>query len=190
MVDQARIEAAVRMLLEAIGEDPSRDGLKETPARVARMYAELFSGLGEDPSVHLKALFDEQHHEVVLVRDIPFHSTCEHHLMPFTGRAHIAYIPDGKILGISKLGRVLDAFARRPQVQERLTSQVADFLAERLRAKAVAVVVEASHTCMTIRGVRKAGSAVVTSALRGLCLKSPATRDEIMSLIRAPRRTD
>jgi GTP cyclohydrolase I len=127
---------------------------------------------------------------VVLVRDIPFHSTCEHHLMPFTGRAHIAYIPDGKILGISKLGRVLDAFARRPQVQERLTSQVADFLAERLRAKAVAVVVEASHTCMTIRGVRKAGSAVVTSALRGLCLKSPATRDEIMSLIRAPRRTD
>lgn len=190
MVDHARIEAAVRTLLEAIGEDPDRDGLKQTPGRVARMYAELFSGLREDPSVHLQAVFDEHHHEVVLVRDIPFHSTCEHHLMPFTGRAHIAYIPDGKILGISKLGRILDAFARRPQVQERLTSQVADFLAEGLKAKAVAVVVEASHTCMTVRGVRKPGSAVVTSALRGLCLRNPATREEIMSLIHAPRRAD
>jgi len=190
MVDQARIEAAVRTLLEAIGEDPERDGLKQTPARVARMYAELFSGLTEDPAEHLKALFDEQHHEVVLVRDIPFHSMCEHHLMPFTGRAHIAYIPDGKILGISKLGRILDAFARRPQVQERLTSQVADFLANGLNAKAVAVVLEATHTCMTVRGVRKPGSAVVTSALRGLCLKNPATREEIMSLIHAPRRVE
>lgn len=190
MVDQARVAAAIRLLLEAIGEDPDRDGLRETPARVARAYAELFAGLDQDPAVHLKAVFDEDHHEVVLVRDIPFHSTCEHHLMPFTGRAHIAYIPDGKILGISKLGRILDAFARRPQVQERLTSQVADFLASGLGAKAVAVVVEATHTCMTVRGVRKPGSTVVTSALRGLCLKNPATREEIMSLIHAPRRSD
>ncbi|MSR45811.1 MAG: GTP cyclohydrolase I FolE [Planctomycetes bacterium] len=190
MVDQARIEAAVRELLKAIGEDPDRDGLKQTPSRVARMYEELFSGMQEDPSVHLKAVFNEHHHEVVLVRDIPFHSMCEHHLMPFTGRAHIAYIPDGKIIGISKLGRILDAFARRPQVQERLTSQVADFLSNGLNAKAVAVVVEAVHTCMTVRGVRKPGSAVVTSALRGLCLKNPATREEIMSLIHAPRRAD
>ncbi len=190
MVDQKKIEEAVRMVLEAIGEDPQRDGLRETPSRVARMYAELFSGLREDPAVHLKAVFDEHHHEVVLVRDIPFHSTCEHHLMPFTGRAHIAYIPNGKVIGISKLGRILDAFARRPQVQERLTSQVADFLATGLSAKAVAVVIEASHTCMTVRGVKKPGSAVVTSALRGLCLKNPATRDEIMSLIHAPRRAE
>ncbi len=190
MVDQARIEVAVRMILEAIGEDPARDGLKETPSRVARMYAELFSGLTEDPAIHLKAVFDEHHHEVVLVRDIPFHSTCEHHLMPFTGRAHVAYIPNGKVIGISKIARIVDAFARRPQVQERLTSQIADFLVTGLTAKGVAVVIEATHTCMTVRGVKKSGSAVVTSALRGLCLKNPATREEIMSLIHAPRRVE
>ena len=190
MFDQARIREAVRMMLEAIGEDPDREGLKQTPARVARMYEEIFSGLKEDPSVHLQALFDEQHHEVVLVRDIPFHSTCEHHLMPFTGRAHIAYIPNGKVIGISKIARIVDAFAKRPQVQERLTSQVADFLATGLDAKGVAVVLDASHTCMTVRGVRKPGSAVVTSALRGLVLKNQSTREEIMTLIHAPRRTE
>ena len=190
MFDPARVRQAVRMLLEAVGEDPDREGLRDTPARVAHMYEEIFAGLAEDPAVHLKALFDEQHHEVVLVRDIPFHSTCEHHLMPFTGHAHVAYIPNGKVIGISKIARIVDAFAKRPQVQERLTSQVADFLAAGLGAKAVAVVVDASHTCMTVRGVRKPGSAVVTSALRGLCLSNPATRDEIMSLIHAPRRAE
>jgi len=190
MVDQARIREAVRTILEAVGEDPEREGLRQTPARVARMYEELFAGLREDPAVHLGALFDEQHHEVVLVRDIPFHSMCEHHLMPFTGQAHVAYIPDGKVIGISKIARILDAFARRPQVQERLTSQVADLLASGLRAKGVAVVLEAVHTCMTVRGVRKPGSAVVTSALRGLVLKNQSTREEIMTLIHAPRRTE
>ncbi len=187
MVDQPRIQTAVRMLLEAIGEDPDREGLRQTPERVARMYAELFAGLTEDPSIHLK-VFDEQHHEVVLVRDIPFSSTCEHHLMPFTGRAHVAYIPNSKVIGISKIGRIVDAFARRPQVQERLTSQIADFLAAGLQAAGVAVVLEASHTCMTMRGVRKPGSEVVTSALRGSVLKNQSTREEIMTLIHAPRR--
>ncbi len=190
MVDQARIREAVRTILEAIGENPEREGLRHTPARVARMFEELFAGIGEDPKVHLEALFDEQHHEVVLVRDIPFHSTCEHHLMPFTGRAHVAYIPNGKVIGISKIARIIDAFARRPQVQERLTSQIADFLVSGLNAKGIAVVLEAVHTCMTVRGVRKPGSAVVTSALRGLVLKNQPTREEIMTLIHAPRRTE
>jgi GTP cyclohydrolase I len=190
MVDQARIREAVRMILEAVGENPDREGLKNTPARVARMYEEIFSGLTEDPAVHLNALFDEQHHEVVLVRDIPFHSTCEHHLMPFTGRAHVAYIPNGKVIGISKIARIVDAFAKRPQVQERLTSQIADLLATGLNAKGVAVVIEAVHTCMTVRGVRKSGSAVVSSALRGLVLKNQSTREEIMTLIHAPRRAE
>ena len=190
MVDLARIREAVRSILEAIGEDPDREGLKKTPDRVARMYEELFSGLTDDPKVHLSALFDEQHHEVVLIRDIPFHSMCEHHLMPFTGLAHVAYIPNGKVIGISKIARIVDAFARRPQVQERMTSQVADLLASGLNAKGVAVVLEATHTCMTVRGVRKPGSAVVTSALRGLVLKNQSTREEIMTLIHAPRRTE
>ena len=190
MVDQPKLRAAVRMLLEAVGEDPEREGLRDTPDRVARMYEELFAGLSEDPSVHLKAVFDEHHHEVVLVRDIPFHSTCEHHLMPFTGQAHVAYIPNGKVIGISKIARIVDAFAKRPQVQERLTSQIADFLSDGLKAKGVAVVIDATHTCMTVRGVRKPGSAVVTSALRGLCLSNSSTREEIMSLIHAPRRSE
>jgi GTP cyclohydrolase I len=190
MVDQPRIREAVRTILAAIGEDPDREGLRETPARVARMYEELFAGLREDPATHLQKLFDEKHHEVVLVRDIPFHSMCEHHLMPFTGLAHIAYIPDGKVVGISKLARIVDGYSRRPQVQERLTSQIADLLASGLHAKGVAVVLEAVHTCMTVRGVRKPGSAVVTSALRGLVLKNQPTREEIMTLIHAPRRTD
>ena len=190
MVDQERIRSAIRTILEAVGEDPDREGLRDTPARVARMYAELFSGLHDDPSVHLKAVFDEQHHEVVLLKDIAFHSTCEHHLMPFHGSAHVAYIPDGKVLGISKFARIIDSFARRPQVQERLTSQIADFLSDGLRAKGVAVVIEAVHTCMTVRGVRRSGTAVVTSALRGLVLKNQSTRDEIMTLIHAPRRVE
>jgi GTP cyclohydrolase I len=188
MIDQERIRQAVRTILEAIGEDPEREGLRNTPARVARMYEELFGGLHDDPAVHLKAVFDEQHHEVVLVRDIAFHSTCEHHLMPFHGRAHVAYIPDGKVIGLSKIARIVDSFARRPQVQERLTSQIADFLADGLHAKGVAVVIEAVHTCMTARGVRKPLSAVVTSGLRGLVLKNQSTRDEVMTLIHSPRR--
>ena len=188
MIDHAKIEIAVRQILEAVGEDPDRDGLMETPARVARMYAEIFQGVHEDPAEHLK-LFEEQHREVVLVRDISFQSTCEHHLMPFHGSAHVAYIPDGRILGISKVARIVDTFARRPQVQERLTSQVADFLAEGLGARGVAVVMEATHTCMTMRGVKKPGSSVLTSALRGLVLTNQSTREEVMGLIRhAPPR--
>jgi GTP cyclohydrolase I len=187
MIDQEKIATAVRMILEAVGEDPDRDGLRDTPKRVARMYAEIFAGLAEDPARHLRAVFDEEHHEVVLVRDIAFQSTCEHHLMPFHGRAHVAYIPDGRIVGISKLARIVDAFSRRPQVQERITSQIADFLAEGLAAKGVAVVVEATHTCMTMRGVRKPESWVVTSALRGCLLANQSTRNEVLSLIRGHR---
>jgi GTP cyclohydrolase I len=190
MIDEARIKKAVREILEAIGEDADREGLRDTPARVARMYAELLAGQAEDPNVHLKAVFDEQHHEIVLIRDIAFHSTCEHHMMPFDGVAHVAYIPDGKVLGISKFARIVDAFARRLQVQERLTSQIADFINSGLHAKGVAVVIEAAHSCMTARGVRKPGSAVVTSALRGLVLKNQSTRDEVMSLIHGPRRVE
>jgi GTP cyclohydrolase I len=190
MVDEERIRQAVRTILEAVGEDPDREGLRETPSRVARMWTELLAGQGEDPSVHLQAVFDEQHHEVVLIRDIAFHSTCEHHMMPFHGRAHVAYIPDGKVLGISKFARIVDAFARRLQVQERLTSQIADFISEGLHAKGVAVVIEAVHTCMTVRGVRKPGSAVVTSALRGLVLKNQSTREEVMTLIHASRNVE
>lgn len=182
-VDLPRIERAVRDILEAIGEDPEREGLRDTPARVARMYAELFAGLREDPQEHLRATFDEDHHEMVVLRDIPFNSMCEHHLMPFEGRAHIAYIPGGKVLGLSKLARLVDVFARRPQVQERLTSQVADVLAQRLHVKGCAVVLEAVHTCMTGRGVRKAGSVMVTSALRGIMHTNQATRSEALALL-------
>lgn len=182
-MDMPRIERAIRDILEAIGEDPDREGLRDTPARVARMYQELFSGLTEDPEQYLKATFDEDHHEMVILRDIPFNSTCEHHLMPFEGRAHIAYIPGGKVLGLSKLARIVDAFSHRPQVQERLTSQIADLLAQRLNAKGCAVVIEAVHTCMTCRGVKKSGSTMVTSALRGLMQKSESTRAEALSLL-------
>ena len=182
-VDQKKIKAAVRLLLEAIGEDPDRDGLKETPDRVARMYAEIFSQ-GEEPAhVSLSKKFDEQHHEVVLVKDIPFFSMCEHHLMPFFGKAHVAYIPNGQIVGISKLARVVDSFARRPQVQERMTSQIAEIINAELKPKGVAVVCEAVHTCMTMRGVKKAGSAVITSAMRGAFEKNVTSRTEIMALI-------
>jgi len=182
-VDVQRIAAAVREILVAVGEDPDRDGLLDTPERVGRMYAELFAGLREDPAVYLETGFAEQRYdELVVLRDIPFNSMCEHHLMPFEGVAHVAYLPDGKVVGISKLARVVEAFARRPQVQERLTSQIADLLMEHLAAKGVAVVVRATHTCMTCRGVRKPGTLMVTSALRGKCRSDARTRSEIMTL--------
>lgn len=183
MVDQERIERAVREILIAVGEDPDRDGLCDTPARVARMYREVFSGMGHDPSSHLERVFDEDHHELVLVKDIPFDSFCEHHLLPFSGQAHVGYIPAGHVAGLSKIARVVESFARRPQVQERLTSQIADLFMEKLKPKGVAVVLEATHTCMTVRGVRKPGSLMVTSALRGVFHQSGPSRSEVMSLI-------
>jgi GTP cyclohydrolase I len=182
-VDQPRIERAVREILEAIGEDPNRDGLKETPQRVARAYAEMFAGLHEDPAVHLRKTFDERCNEIVLEKDVPFHSMCEHHLLPFQGIAHIAYLPGDRIVGISKLARVLEGLARRPQVQERLTNQLADLVYNELHARGVAVVLDATHSCMTIRGVKKPGSRVVTSALRGFFKSDPAARAEVMALI-------
>jgi GTP cyclohydrolase I len=188
-VDQPRIERAVREILAAVGEDPDREGLRETPARVARMYAELFAGLRQDPRQHLRQAFAEKYDEIVLVRDIAFDSMCEHHLLPFMGRAHIGYLPDGRVLGLSKLARVVEAVSRRPQVQERMTEQIADLLEHDLGAKGVAVVVEATHTCMTIRGVRKPGSLCVTSAMKGLFRTNMSSRAEVLSLIcggRAP----
>lgn len=187
-MDLEKIQQAVAMLLEAVGEDVTREGLQETPARVAKMYGEIFSGLETDPKEHLK-IFQEQreHNELVLVKDIPLYSVCEHHLLPFVGKAHIAYIPkDGKIIGLSKFARIVDCFARRPQVQERLTGQIADFLYENLDPQGVAVFVEAEHLCMTMRGVRAAGALTQTSALRG-CMRSDAkTRAEVMALLRNP----
>lgn len=180
----ARIAEAVHEILEAIGEDTSRPGLKDTPQRVARMYSELFSGLREDLAVHLDSLFEERYDEMVVLRDISFHSMCEHHLLPFMGKAHVAYLPKGKVVGISKLARVVDAFARRPQVQERMTNQIADLIDEQLQPRGVAVVLEAQHTCMIIRGVKKPGSVMITSALRGLCKTNDATRNEAMSLLK------
>ena len=187
-MDKQKIENAVRDILEAIGEDPDRDGLKETPARVARMYEEVFSGLSEDAHDHLK-LFDEKgNDELVIVRDIPLYSMCEHHLLPFVGKAHIAYIPaDGRIIGLSKLARIVNVYARRPQVQERLTAQIADFLYEELGAKSVAVVVEAEHLCMTMRGVRAAGALTKTSALRGYARTDAKRRSEVMMLLSGGR---
>jgi GTP cyclohydrolase IA len=182
-INQKKIRQAVRLLLEAIGEDPDRDGLKETPDRVARMYEEIFGQGEESPVVALSKKFDEDHHEVVLVKDIPFFSMCEHHLMPFFGKAHVAYIPNGSVVGISKLARVVESFARRPQVQERMTSQIADVINKELKPQGVAVVCEAVHTCMTMRGVKKPGSSVVTSAVRGVMAKDIRTRSEVMSLI-------
>jgi GTP cyclohydrolase I len=183
-IDVEKIERAVREILEAVGENPDREGLKETPYRVAKMYCELFRGLREDPAEHTTKIFHENYNEIVVLRDISFSSTCEHHLMPFTGTAHIAYLPDKSIIGLSKLARILDCFAKRPQVQERLTNQVADFLMDSLCPKGVAVVVEAAHTCMTVRGVKKPGSTMVTSALRGAFIKDQRTRAEVLSLIR------
>ena len=182
-VDVPRIERAVREILLAVGEDPDREGLRKTPNRVARAYAELFAGLQANPRLHLKTVFTEQYDEVVLLRDVPFHSMCEHHLLPFTGKAHVAYLPDGKVVGLSKLARLVEGFARRPQVQERLTGQIADALMEELNPIGAACVIEAVHTCMTIRGAKKTGSTMVTSALRGIFKENPASRAEILSLM-------
>lgn len=187
-MDKQRIEAAVREILIAIGEDPDREGLVETPSRVARMYEEIFGGLEDDPTRHLK-LFDESSEEMVVVRDIPLYSMCEHHLIPFLGKAHIAYIPsDGRVIGLSKLARIVDCFARRPQLQERLTSQVADFLYENLQPMGVAVVIEAEHLCMTMRGARASGAKTMTSALRGTMRSNAKTRAEAMSLLTEGKR--
>ena len=183
VVDHNKIEGAVREILTAIGEDPDREGLLETPARVARMYAEMFSGLHDDPRRHLRKAFTEKYDELVLVRDIAFHSMCEHHLLPFMGHAHIGYIPNGRVLGLSKLARVVESVSHKPQVQERMTEQIADLLEHDLGAKGVAVVLEASHTCMTIRGVRKPGSLCVTSAVKGIFRTNVSSRAEVMSLI-------
>src|SRR5262245_52161069 len=182
-VDFAAAEAAVRMLLTAIGEDPTREGLRETPNRVARMYSEVLAGADADPARHLATAFAEDHHEMVLVKDIPFESLCEHHLLPFTGKAHVAYVPNGRIVGLSKIARVVEEFARRLQVQERLTSRIADTLWERLGPEGVGVVLEATHTCMTMRGIRKPGSVMVTSAVRGTFKARHETRAEFMKLI-------
>ncbi len=182
-MDTDRIAAAVREILLAVGEDPNREGLRRTPRRVARAYAELFSGLDSDPAEHLTAKFTETYDELVVLKNIPFNSMCEHHLMPFEGGASIAYLPDGKVVGISKLARVVDGFAHRPQVQERLTTQVADVIMETLQPKGVAVVMTATHSCMTCRGIKKAGSVMVTSAVRGRCRSDPRTRGEVMALL-------
>ncbi|MGY5319642.1 GTP cyclohydrolase I FolE [Neomicrococcus lactis] len=183
-IDQERIAKAVREILEAIGEDPDRDGLQETPARVAKSYAEIFAGLHMDPKEILSKSFDIDHEEMVLVKDIAFYSTCEHHLVPFHGKAHVGYIPgtDGRVTGLSKLARLVDLYARRPQVQERLTTQIVEAIEELLEPRGAIVVVECEHLCMSMRGVRKPGAMTVTSAVRGQ-LRQPATRAEAMSLI-------
>lgn len=184
-MDKEKIERAVRDILEAIGEDPDREGLIETPKRVANMYEEIFSGIADDPKRHLKVFSEKDNDEIVVVRDIPLYSMCEHHLLPFIGKAHIAYIPsDGMVIGLSKLARIVDLFAKRPQLQERLTSQIADFLDDELKPMGLAVVIEAQHLCMTMRGARAAGSATKTSALRGIAKSDARTRSEIMSLLK------
>jgi GTP cyclohydrolase I len=182
-VDTERIAKAVREILLAVGEDTDREGLKRTPERVGRMYAELLGGMREDPKDHLRSVFTENYNEIVLLRDIPFYSICEHHLMPFIGSADVAYVPSGMVLGVSKLARIVDCFARRLQTQERLTYQIADFIMDSLHPLGVAVVLEASHSCMTIRGIKKPGSTMVTSALRGIFMKDPRTRSEVLSLM-------
>ncbi|MDP9209380.1 MAG: GTP cyclohydrolase I FolE, partial [Actinomycetota bacterium] len=183
--DQDKVERGVRLILEGIGEDLDRDGLLDTPARVARMYAEITSGLREDPTRVLEAVFEEGHDEMVMIRDIPMASICEHHLIPFVGKAHVAYIPndEGRITGLSKLARLVDGFARRPQVQERLTTQIADAMVERLEPRGALVVIEAEHLCMSMRGVRKPGAVTVTSAVRGSFRDSMSTRMEAMNLL-------
>src|SRR5438105_8776706 len=186
-VDHPRIEAAVREILAAVGEDPDREGLRETPARVARMYAELFAGLYADPREHLRRTFIEKYDEMVLVKDITFDSMCEHHLLPFMGKAHVAYLPNGKVVGLSKIPRAVDVLARRPQVQERMTEELADLLTDELDARGVAVILEATHTCTAVRGVRKTGSVMTTSAMRGAFRTNPATRSELLALVYGPR---
>jgi GTP cyclohydrolase I len=183
-VDTEKIKKAAKDILVAIGEDTNREGLKQTPERVARMYEELLGGMHEDPAIHLKSIFNENYDEIVLLRNIPFYSVCEHHLMPFIGSAHVAYLPSGMILGVSKLARIVDCFARRLQTQERLTFQIADFIMDSLKPQGVTVVLEASHSCMTIRGIKKPGSVMVTSALRGIFKRDPRSRNEVLSLMR------
>ncbi|WP_149115430.1 GTP cyclohydrolase I FolE [Limnoglobus roseus] len=182
-VDVERIKHAVREILLAVGEDPDREGLLETPDRVARMYAEVFSGLHTNPAIHLQKLFTQKHDEMVIVKDIEFASCCEHHLLPFTGKAHIGYLPDGKVVGLSKLARVVDVVAKRPQVQERMTETIADLIMSEVQPRGVGVIIEASHSCMTIRGVRKPGAMTITSAVRGLVKSNPMTRNELMTLV-------
>ncbi|HEX8981414.1 MAG TPA: GTP cyclohydrolase I FolE [Ktedonobacterales bacterium] len=183
-LDNQRIRNAVREIIIGVGEDPDREGLLETPRRVAEMYAEIFSGLREDPADVLRVTFNEDHHEMVIVKDIPFYSMCEHHFLPFHGVAHVGYIPNGRVVGLSKLARAVEILARRPQVQERLSSQLADVVMETLEPQGVGVVISALHLCMTMRGVRKPGSVTVTSAMRGVFQRGSATRAEFMSLIR------
>ena len=187
-VDLEKMKLAVRMILEAVGEDPERDGLLETPRRVANMYAEMFAGLRLDPARHLAVTFTESYDEMVLVRDITFTSMCEHHLLPFSGVAHVAYLPEGKVTGLSKIARVVEEVARRPQVQERMTQTIADLVSTHLNTSGVGVVVSAEHSCMSIRGVKKPGSLTITSSLRGDFRDDPATRAEFMSLIGSPGR--
>jgi GTP cyclohydrolase I len=182
-IDQERIARAVREIIEAIGENPGREGLLETPERIGRLYAELFSGLAQDPLDVLRRSFDEEHKEMVILKDIPFYSLCEHHFLPFHGSAHVGYVPEGRIVGVSKLARVVDVLARRPQLQERLTSQVADAIMEGLHPDGVAVVIEAEHLCMTMRGVQKPGARMITSAIRGGFRRRGVTRSEFLSLV-------
>lgn len=185
MIDLDKIAQAVKMILEAIGENLDREGLRATPQRVAKMYAEVFAGMELDPRKHLETCFCEKHDEMILVKDIPFYSMCEHHLLPFYGKAHVAYIPDqGRVVGLSKLVRVTDIVARRPQLQERLTSNVADIIMDELKPKGVVVVVEAEHLCMSIRGIKKPGAMTVTSAVRGLFRTNPSSRSEVLALIK------
>jgi GTP cyclohydrolase I len=186
MIDQKRIEKAVREILKAIGEDPDRAGIKDTPRRVAKMFAELFAGLHKDPGKEVTVFHNEDHEEMIMVKNIPFYSMCEHHLVPFAGKAHVAYIPTrGKVTGLSKLVRVIEGFAKRPQVQERLTSQIADCLMGRLKPRGVLVVIEAEHLCMSMRGVKKPGAVTTTSAVRGVLQKNAKTRAEALSLIKS-----
>ena len=184
MIDQDRIKQAAHEILVAIGEDPSREGIRETPRRIAEMYAEVFRGMKEDPREVLSVGFEEGHHEMVILKDIPFYSMCEHHLLPFYGMAHIGYIPKGRVVGASKLSRVVEIIAKRPQLQERLTTQIADSIVEALQPQGVAVVIEAEHMCMTMRGVKKPGSNIVTSAMRGIFRSNAVTRSEFLSLIK------
>jgi GTP cyclohydrolase I len=186
-VDQQRIRDAVREILLALGEDPDREGLAETPGRVARMYTEMFAGLRQDPRAHLQKTFTQKYDEMVLVKDIAFESMCEHHLLPFFGKAHLAYLPNGKIVGLSKLARAVETLARRPQVQERITEELADLLMKELDARGVGVILEASHTCMTVRGIRKPGSLCTTSAMRGVFKDNHSTRSELMALVYGSR---
>jgi GTP cyclohydrolase I len=186
-IDRAKIEKAVASIIEAIGEDPKREGLVGTPRRIAEMYAEVFEGIYEDPGEELRVGFEEGHQEMVILKDIPFYSMCEHHFLPFHGLAHVGYIPSGRVVGASKIGRVVEILAKRPQLQERLTTQIANTIVSVLEPKGVAVIIQAEHLCMTMRGVKKPGSNIVTSAMRGLFQKNPLTRSEFLSLVQGSR---